>query len=151
MAILVEGLLTHRMRWRLLLAGAVVALVLELCGVRSLPFAVGMYLPLSATSTLLVGALIAHFAKPKRAKPDIEDPFQPGVLYSSGLIAGGAIAAIGVAVASSFGVLDRLDLGRIIGTAFTQSQGWALAIFLGLCALLWRYCRTSDEPATDSD
>jgi uncharacterized oligopeptide transporter (OPT) family protein len=146
MAILVEGLLTHRMRWRLLLAGAVVALVLELCGVRSLPFAVGMYLPLSATSTLLLGALIAHLAKSKRAKSELDDPFQPGVLYSSGLIAGGAIAAIGVAVASSFGVLDRLDAGRIIGTAFTQSQGWAMVFFLGLCALLWRYGR--EEPST---
>lgn len=146
MAILVEGLLTHRMRWRLLLAGAVVALVLELCGVRSLPFAVGMYLPLSATSTLLLGALISHFAKPKSTS-DVEDPFQPGVLYSSGLIAGGAIAAIAVAVASSFGLLDQFDLGHRIGAMFLQSQSWAVLAFLGLCAMLWKYSRTRGEDA----
>ena len=149
MAILVEGLLTHRMRWRLLLAGAVIALVLELCGVRSLPFAVGMYLPLSATSTLLLGALIARFAKPKaKGELQVEDPFQPGVLYSSGLIAGGAIAAIGVAVASSFGLLDQLDLGRRVGAPFLQSQWWSLLIFAGLCALLWRFSRARDEDTT---
>ena len=62
MAILVEGLLNHRMRWRLLLVGAVVALIIELLGVRALPFAVGMYLPLSATATMLAGALISHWA-----------------------------------------------------------------------------------------
>lgn len=147
MAILVEGLLTHRMRWRLLLAGAVVALVLELCGVRSLPFAVGMYLPLSATSTLLGGALIGRVA---RQKPVVEDdPFQPGVLYSSGLIAGGALAAIAIAVASSFGLLDRLDLGRRIGASFLESQGWALVVFVGLCALLWRYARTREDAEND--
>lgn len=147
MAILVEGLLTHQMRWRLLFAGAVVALVLELCGVRSLPFAVGMYLPLSATSTLLFGALISHFARPK-STAEVEDPFQPGVLYSSGLIAGGAIAAIAVAVASSFGLLDRFDLGRRIGASFLLSRSWAILAFLGLCALLWRYCRSGEESGT---
>jgi Na+-transporting NADH:ubiquinone oxidoreductase subunit NqrE len=122
----------------------VVALVLELCGVRSLPFAVGMYLPLSATSTLLLGALISHFAKP-RATAEVEDPFAPGVLYSSGLIAGGAIAAIAVAIVSSFGVLDRLDLGRRLGAGFIQSQYWAILVFLGLCGLLWKYSRAREE------
>ncbi len=147
MAILVEGLLNHRMRWRLLLAGAVVALVIELCGVRSLPFAVGMYLPLSATSTLLAGALIGRFARPK-SEAATEDPLQPGVLYSSGLIAGGAIAAIAVAVASSAGLLDRFDLGRRLGTVFLQSPSWAALVFLGLCALLWRYSRTREARST---
>jgi putative OPT family oligopeptide transporter len=147
MAILVEGLLTHRMRWRLLLAGAVVALVLELCGVRSLPFAVGMYLPLSATSTLLLGALIGHFAKPKAksVEGNPEDPFEPGVLYSSGLIAGGAIAAIAVAVASSFGLLDRFDLSKQLAAPLTRSPAWAILVFSGLCALLWRYSRREES------
>jgi putative OPT family oligopeptide transporter len=68
MAILVDGLLNRRMRWPLLLAGVVIALVIELTGVRSLPFAVGMYLPLSATATLLIGALIGHWANPKASR-----------------------------------------------------------------------------------
>jgi hypothetical protein len=138
MAILVDGLLNHRMRWRLLLIGVAVALVLELAGVRSLPFAVGMYLPLSATTTLLVGALIGRLANPKATS---EDPFQPGILYSSGLIAGGAMSAIAIAVASSAGVLDRFDLGARLGFGFLQSPAWAMMLFLALCALLWRQSR----------
>ena len=137
MAILVEGLLTHRMRWRLLVVGAVVALIIELLGVRALPFAVGMYLPLSATATMLVGALISHWASRRRRSPE-DDAFQPGVLYSSGLIAGGAIAAIAVAVASSVGALDRFDLGKLLGPGLAQSGLWATIFFVGLCALLWR-------------
>jgi uncharacterized oligopeptide transporter (OPT) family protein len=136
MAILVDGLLNHRMRWRLLLVGIAVALVLELAGVRSLPFAVGMYLPLSATTTLLIGALIGRLATPKATT---EDPLQPGILYSSGLIAGGAMSAIAIAVASSAGVLDRFDVSARF--AALRSPVWAVALFLALCALLWRESR----------
>ena len=140
MAILVEGLLNHKMRWRLLLIGIAVALVIELCGVRSLPFAVGMYLPLSATATILMGALIGHFAS-RVETAVVEDPSQSGVLYSSGLIAGGAISAIVIAGLTSFGVLDRFDLGQRLGFHFLQTLPWALLLFLFLCALLWRQSR----------
>jgi hypothetical protein len=146
MAILVDGLLNRRMRWPLLIAGIVIAIVVELTGVRSLPFAVGMYLPLSATATLLIGALIAHLANPKIAAR-IDDPFRPGVLYSSGLIAGGAISAIVVAVLTSTGLLDNVDIGRLLGWGFLQSPVWALFFFGGLCLLLWRNARGA---ATDT-
>ena len=129
MAILVDGLLNHRMRWRLFLVGALVAVMIELAGVRSLPFAVGMYLPLSATSTLLIGACIGRLASPNAA----DDPFQPGILYSSGLIAGGAMSAIAIALAASFGVSPREPM--------VSSPLWALAVFTALCALLWRQSR----------
>lgn len=144
MAILVEGLMNNRMRWRLLLIGVVIALVIELCGVRSLPFAVGMYLPLSATATILLGALIGHFASGRgRAETKAEEGSDPGVLYSSGLIAGGAISAISIAVLASFGWGDRFDLGRRLGWNFLQSTPWTLLICAGLCALLWRESRKS--------
>jgi hypothetical protein len=144
MAILVDGLLNRRMRWPLLLAGIVIALVIELAGVRSLPFAVGMYLPLSATATLLIGALIAHVATPKAAAR-IDDPFRPGVLYSSGLIAGGAISAIVVAVLTSTGLLANLDLANRLGWPFLESPAWALLFFAALCYLLWRNARAEDS------
>jgi putative OPT family oligopeptide transporter len=140
MAILVDGLLNDRMRWPLLFAGVVIAFVLELVGVRSLPFAVGMYLPLSATATLLVGALITALANPKAAA-GLDDPFRPGVLYNSGLIAGGAICAIAVAILASTGDLDRIDLGARLGWGVLQSPAWALVAFGGLCGLSWRRAR----------
>jgi putative OPT family oligopeptide transporter len=142
MALLVEGLLNHRMRWRLLLIGAFVALVIELCGIRSLPFAVGMYLPLSATAAILAGALIGHFAGMKSGGGSEEtEVFQPGILYSSGLIAGGAISAIAVAIIAGTGYGDRFDLGSRIGASFLESPPWAILFFALLCWLIWKECR----------
>ena len=140
MAILVDGLLNVRMRWPLLLAGVVIAVVVELMDVRSLPFAVGMYLPLSATASLLVGALITAAANPK-ASGGLEDPFRPGILYNSGLIAGGAICAIVIAVLASTGGLAHLDLGSRLGWRLLQSPVWTLVTFAGLCGLVWRESR----------
>lgn len=142
MALLVEGLLNHRMRWRLLLMGAFVALVIELCGIRSLPFAVGMYLPLSATAAILAGALIGHFAGIESAGGSEEKrEVQPGILYSSGLIAGGAISAIAVAIIAGTGYGDRFDLGSRIGAGFLESPPWAILFFAMLCWLIWEKCR----------
>jgi putative OPT family oligopeptide transporter len=146
MALLVDGLLNHRMRWRLLLIGVFVALVIELCGIRSLPFAVGMYLPLSATAAILAGALIGHFAGMKSAGGSEEkEESQPGILYSSGLIAGGAISAIAVAVIAGTGYVDRLDLGSQIGASFLESSPWAILFFALLCWLIWKECRKHDS------
>ncbi|HEV2386467.1 MAG TPA: oligopeptide transporter, OPT family [Candidatus Acidoferrales bacterium] len=137
MAILVQGLLNHQMRWRLLWVGIAIALVVELCGVRSLPFAVGMYLPLSATAAMLVGALIARFAAPRAGEP-AADAFNPGLLYSSGLIAGGAITAIAITALAGAGLLAGIGLAERLGFAFLKSAPWALLFYGGLCWLLWR-------------
>src|SRR4029077_5650978 len=106
-----------------------------------------MYLPISATAALLIGALVAHWANPKAATA-LDDPFRPGVLYSSGLIAGGAISAIVVAALTSTGLLDRADLGAHLGWGWLQSPIWALVLFAALCTTLWRNARGAGSPGT---
>ena len=146
MALLVDGLLNHRMRWRLLLIGGFMALVIELCGIRSLPFAVGMYLPFSATAAILAGALIGHFAGMKPGGgSEGKEVFQPGILYSSGLIAGGAISAIAVAIIAGTGYGDRFDLASRIGSSFLESSPWAILFFALLCWLIWKECRKHES------
>lgn len=142
MAILVEGLLNGRMRWRLLLIGACLALMVELCGVRSLPFAVGTYLPISVPTTMLVGALIGNFAAGRRKTAD--DGFEPGILFSSGLIAGGAISAIAIALLSNLGVSESIDWSRRLGLQFLASPVWALFWFGVLGWLLWHESKRLD-------
>jgi putative OPT family oligopeptide transporter len=73
------------------------AAVMELSGVRSLPFAVGAYLPLSVSSPIFIGGLIKLIVDKKKKKKDEESEIGPGALFSSGLIAGGALTGIMIA------------------------------------------------------
>jgi putative OPT family oligopeptide transporter len=100
MALLTEGILTQKLSWTLVLMGVAIALVLELSGVPSLPFAVGVYLPLAESTPIFVGGLVRYLAdrasrKPNGSAPsEAESEMGPGVLLSTGYIAGGAIGAV---------------------------------------------------------
>ncbi|NOT29757.1 MAG: oligopeptide transporter, OPT family [Planctomycetes bacterium] len=94
MATVIDGLLTHRLPWDLILLGVAIAVFMELLGVRSLTFAVGVYLPLASTMPVFLGGVVRKLAdKAYRRAPDAEDEPE-GTLYSSGLIAGAAILGI---------------------------------------------------------
>ena len=103
MALLTEGILTQKLSWTLVLLGVAIALVLELSGVPSLPFAVGVYLPLSSSTPIFVGGLMRYLAdrfgrKSNGPAPsEAESEMGPGVLLSTGYIAGGAIGAVLIA------------------------------------------------------
>jgi putative OPT family oligopeptide transporter len=108
MANIVEGILNPKvqMPWALVLLGVFIAIVLEMCGVSSLPFAVGVYLPLSTSTPILAGGLLRwvvdrrHRAVAGRAASEAESESSPGVLLSTGFIAGGTIAGVVVAFLS---------------------------------------------------
>ncbi len=105
MSYIIQGILDRQLPWGLVLFGALIALVLELCEVPSLAFAVGVYLPISASTPILVGGLLRAWIDRKRSQA--EGDRSPGVLMASGYIAGGAIA--GIAIAFLAGVFDTLD------------------------------------------
>ncbi len=141
MAILVDGILNRRMQWRLLFAGIAVALVVELCGISSLMFAVGMYLPPSVTAAMTVGALIVR-SRIRGEADRARELSQPWVLYSSGLIAGGAIGAIALAILSNLRTVGQWDAGKWLGWSFLRSAPWALFWYGLLGWLLWRERRS---------
>lgn len=98
-SLIIDGILTQKLPWTLVLLGVFIALMLELCGVAALPFAVGVYLPISTSAPIFVGGLVRHFTDRKRGPTsEAESEFSPGTLVSSGLIAGGAIAGVVVAM-----------------------------------------------------
>ncbi len=98
MALIIDGILNGRLPWELVVIGALMAVVFELAGVPSLPFAVGVYLPIhTSVPIFLGGALRWCVDKLKRTTADQGDT-SPGVLLSSGYIAGGAIAGVVVAL-----------------------------------------------------
>jgi putative OPT family oligopeptide transporter len=111
---IIKGILNGQLPWALVLMGVMIAVVLELAGVSSLPFAVGVYLPLSASTPILVGGLVRRLVEwrmrraggPPEAAAAQADRGR-GVLLASGYIAGGAIA--GIAIAFVAGVLGDVD------------------------------------------
>ena len=96
-ATIIDGILTQKLAWVLVILGAALAVVMQLCGVSALAFAVGVYLPLSTTFPLFVGGMIRGVVDRVRKLSDEESDSSPAVLLSSGLIAGGSIAGILIA------------------------------------------------------
>ena len=109
MSYIIKGVLGQNLPWGLVILGAMIAVVLELSGVPSLAFAVGIYLPLSTSSPIFVGGIVRYavdiYLKRKLAKRNLteeqiiaETDKSNGVLMASGYIAGGAIAGILIAI-----------------------------------------------------
>lgn len=118
MSYIIKGMLDRKLPWGLVLFGVMISFVLELSGVSSLAFAVGVYLPFSTSTPIFVGGLIRWLVDFRRrhelrdqnldqAQLDADSDRSPGVLLASGYIAGGAIA--GIVIAFMSGVLTRAD------------------------------------------
>jgi putative OPT family oligopeptide transporter len=119
MQIIIQGVLTLKLNWSLVLIGAMMAVTLELCGVSSLAFAVGVYVPIQYSAPIFIGGLLrwavdralarSSSATIEAAGDDAEARRQaeieairksetsPGVLLASGYIAGGSLAGVVVA------------------------------------------------------
>ncbi|HXO26832.1 MAG TPA: OPT/YSL family transporter [Thermoanaerobaculia bacterium] len=121
MSYIIKGILNRQLPWGLVLLGVMIAIVLEMSGISSLAFAVGVYLPLSSTSPIFVGGivrwLVDRHLRHKLAHLELseeqlvaEGDRSPGVLMASGYIAGGAIAGIVIAfmTAVTTGFNDRV-------------------------------------------
>jgi len=118
MSYIIKGILDRRLPWSLVLFGVMIAVVLELSGVSSLAFAVGVYLPIASSTPLFVGGLVRWWVDRRRrhtlrhheldeAQLAAESDKSPGVLLASGYIAGGAIA--GIVIAFVAGALEEVD------------------------------------------
>lgn len=100
MKTVVEGVMNGDLPWNMILAGAMIAVVIEILGIPVMPVAVGLYLPLRTTSAIMVGGLVRHwFEKRKVAKEeDRKEAVDRGILYTSGMIAGEGLIGILLAV-----------------------------------------------------
>lgn len=113
MSYIIKGILSRELPWGLVLLGVMIAVTLEFCGISSLAFAVGLYLPISASAPIFAGGLVRwgvdKYVRRKLAGRELteeeiiaETDKSPGVLLASGYIAGGALAGILLAVASVY-------------------------------------------------
>jgi len=99
MATIIKGLLAQDLPWSLVFVGMFISIVVELCGVRSLSFAVGVYLPLSTTLPIFIGGMVKAFADKKLGVKE-ESEVSSGMLYSTGLVAGGSLTGVAIALLS---------------------------------------------------
>ncbi|HKT11831.1 MAG TPA: oligopeptide transporter, OPT family [Terriglobia bacterium] len=139
MSVVINGILTRKLPWTLVLFGAFTVIVLELCGIHSLAFAVGLYLPLSTTAPIFAGGMIKWLVDRGKHKEEEEAESETGsgALFSSGLIAGGSLGGLALATVVGFQKEQEFALGLRWFPNFAQSDLAALVIFTGLAALLY--------------
>jgi OPT family oligopeptide transporter len=143
MATLIKGLLSFNLDWQFVLVGVFIAVTMELCGVKALSFAVGAYLPLSTTLPIFAGGAIKGLVdwRSARNKQSAEDAeLGKGSLFATGLVAGGALAGVIVALLSVndniFAKLAYVNLESSItsvtGTTGFELLGVAFYVVMGL-------------------
>jgi putative OPT family oligopeptide transporter len=141
MATIIRGLLDQNLPWGLVLVGVFVSVTLELCGIHSLSFAVGSYLPIATTAPIFAGGLVRAWVERKTGTTQ-ESDLSAGTLFSSGLIAGGSLAGILFAVLVGTGTLEPMQaLGNVFPYFREETivgQLASVALFLALAMLVSR-------------
>jgi uncharacterized oligopeptide transporter (OPT) family protein len=157
MALVTDGILTRRLPWGLVLIGVFLTIAIELMGLQSLPIAVGVYLPISTSAPMFIGGAVRWLVERRlrsgsRSIAEVESG--PGVLFASGLIAGGALAGVFIAgiaallvVRAEAAQVPAADyLAHLVGLqgvlgGFANSDLAALVMFALLGGVLYRVAR----------
>src|SRR5689334_2902305 len=142
MSTIIKGLLSQNLPWGLVLVGVFISITLELCGIHSLSFAVGSYLPIATTAPIFAGGLVRWFVERKTGQAE-ESEVGSGTLFSSGLIAGGSLAGILYAILFGNGIVPEADSGANHGLlpAIHDGTGGLIAgglLFFALSIVLSR-------------
>jgi OPT family oligopeptide transporter len=149
MATLIKGILSFNLDWQFVLVGVFIAITLELCGIKSLSFAVGTYLPLSTTLPIFIGGAVRgliewrHKRSGVQVAPEEED-LGRGNLFATGLVAGGALAGVIVAFLSANDNINQglQNVNAEHGlTAALGTNGYFLLgvlFFTLMCVMLYR-------------
>lgn len=150
MATLIKGILGSDLDWQFVLVGVFIAIVVELCGIKSLSFAIGIYLPLSTTLPIFIGGAIRGLVewRNKRKKIQVspeEEDLGKGNLFATGLVAGGALAGVTVAfLSTSSNITEGLAKVNaehgLSGSLGTEGYKWLGVAFFALMGfVLYRF------------
>jgi putative OPT family oligopeptide transporter len=162
MSYIIKGILGGQLPWGLVLLGVFISIVLELCGIPSLAFAVGVYLPISTSAPVWVGGLIRglvdNYTRRKHSGANFtedqilaEGDKSNGVLLSSGYIAGGTLAGVVFAFLNipwkdSFDAIEKWSTAHNPFFAGSSADLLALIPFAILCVLLYLVGRDFSWP-----
>jgi putative OPT family oligopeptide transporter len=157
MATIIKGLLAQNLPWAPVLVGVFMAFMAQMAGAHALSWAVGAYLPLSTTFPIWIGGMMKALAD-KMSKRKVESELSSGMLYSTGLVAGGSLGGVLIACVAFFGdsilhmekptLLEKLDIGGHFYPALKNGIGGDVLcalVFAGLCFLVVKNARKDLE------
>jgi putative OPT family oligopeptide transporter len=138
MALIVGGILNQKLPWGLVLMGVLISITMELVGVSSLPFAVGVYLPIQTSVPIFIGGGLRWMVDRMQRRSDSEAEMSPGSLLSTGYIAGGTIGGVVVAffTFAPDKVNKAIDMSRWLSAKWMDSQIPAAVAFALLIVIL---------------
>jgi len=143
MSVIVQGVMTGNLPWVPIIVGCMLAAAIELVGISSLPFAIGLYLPLDLSTPIMAGGLIALLVR-KISKEELAKKREElGVLFGSGLVAGDALLGVAIAFIIAFSSSYRAFYEAHEAVSLTSIYGpWvSLVAFAGICFMLYRSSR----------
>lgn len=156
MSTVIKGLLSNDLPWGLVIIGMGISAVVELCGISSLAFAVGAYLPLSSTTPIFIGGMVKWLSDKITKRKGEESDIGSGALFSSGLIAGGSLTGILIAFLTAKtiqGADGEVSLMVWLNSGVAEGMGTyadlvAMIMFLLLGALLLRFAVMKEKQST---
>ena len=138
MKMIIEGVMEGNLPWALVFIGVFIAIVVEILGISVLPVAIGLYLPLELSATIMIGGVIRWFVDKKKADKEENKDANSGILFCSGMIAGEGLVGILLAILAVINVAGKIDLSGSFTTGIVG--GIVLMVVMILCILkfsLW--------------
>ena len=138
MKMIIEGVMQGNLPWALVFIGVFIAIVVEILGISVLPVAIGLYLPLELSATIMIGGVIRWFVDKKKADKEENKDANSGILFCSGMIAGEGLVGILLAILAVVNVAGKIDLSGSFTTGVVG--GVVLMVVMILCILkfsLW--------------
>ena len=135
MSTVINGILRQSLPWGLVLLGVFIVVVMELCGVRSLAFAVGSYLPIATTAPIFCGGVVSWLLQKvtKRQEGEVSS----GALFAAGLIAGGSIGGLILAAIVGFELEQKMAIGTKYWPGLSNSSLLGLLVFVAMASALF--------------
>lgn len=143
MKLVTEGVMQGNLPWSYVFIGAMCTVVFELLGLPSLAVAIGIYLPIELTATIMIGGFLRKLMDRKNKASSCEN--SKGVLFCSGLIAGEGLMGVLLAILTVTKITDKISVGAKL------PEGLRLAGSIIILAALIALIVYNNRPAKDEE
>lgn len=138
MKMIVEGVMGGNLPWGLVFIGAFISIAFEVVGIGSLPVAIGLYLPLELSTTIMLGGLVRLAVDKKNEKENTKEKNEDagsGILFCSGMIAGEGLVGIILAILAVIGVDKYINISGVVPAPVLTIGG--IILLAVMVAMVW--------------